>query len=584
MLTISAKPFNLTEDQVVWVEATFKAMSFDEKIGQLFCASSTGINTRTINDLCQKYKVGGLMIRQLPVKNLQNSLRKLQNASAIPLLLAANLENGGRGAITEGTYYAMPMGCAATGDLTSGYRLGKISCQEAVSVGLNWSFAPIVDIDMNYHNPITNIRSFSSNKQVVMDMARGYIQAAKEEGVIPTIKHFPGDGTDERDQHLLVSVNQLDADAWFDTFGSIYKTLIDDGAPAIMAGHIAQPAVSRAIQPDISDADAFLPATQSKTLIKELLRNRLGFNGLIVTDSTLMVGFMQSMPRKKSIPLSIECGVDMILFSKSIDEDIRYMKQGIADGILSQERMDEAVMRILALKAMTRLPEKKANGNIVPNTNPMQIIESAQTKAWVAECADKAITLVKDNNAILPISPQKTKRVYLNVIENYVSNKSAFAMDIRRRLEKEGFAVELRKRELNVNPNNLLNGIPSPALIKALKEIMSNTESFISKYDISLIIVNMETVSNATVVRINWSMLFGLGNDIPWYAGEMPLVVVSTANPYHLLDIPMSDVYINAYSNSDATLDALFEKLMGRSEFKGISPVDPFCGHEDCKL
>ena len=100
----------------------------------------------------------------------------------------------------------------------------------------------------------------------------------------------------------------------------------------------------------------------------------------------------------------------------------------------------------------------------------------------------------------------------------------------------------------------------------------------------AMIVLNMPTESNASVVRVSWSVIAGMGNDIPWYAGELPLVVVSFANPYHLLDIPMADAYVNAYTDNEATRSAVFDKLMGRSPFKGISPVDAFCGHEDCRV
>jgi beta-N-acetylhexosaminidase len=581
---IKAAPFNLNDEQAEWVQDTLESMTEDEKVGQLFCPSISRFNNKSIKELTEEYKVGSMMIRPFEVKGLQDNLRKLQESSKIPMLISANLEAGGNGAVNEGTLFAMPEGCSATGDTVNGYRLGKICAREAASVGVNWGFAPIVDIDMNYRNPITNIRSFGDDPDMVIEMSRGYQKAAKEEKVISTIKHFPGDGVDERDQHLLVAVNSLGYDEWMNTYGRIYKTLIEEGAPAVMCGHLAQPSVAREIDPSISDEQALMPATLSKTLMTKLLRDKLGFNGLVVTDSTLMVGFMQKMPRKKAVPLSIESGADVFLFNRSLKEDVGYMKQGLKDGILSKERLDEAVTRILAAKASIDLNTKHKDKTIVPDGDPMQVIGSEETKKWVKECADKAVTLVKDNRNLLPLSPQKTKRIYLNVIENYVTNNSPFAKDIMSRLEKEGFEVELRKRKMDFNPNLLLKGIMTPTIIKVLKEVMTDTESFVSKYDMSMIVVNMETVSNATVVRINWKVLFGLGNDIPWYAGEMPLVVISTANPYHLLDIPMAHTYINAYTGSRATLDAVFDKMMGRSEFKGVSPVDPFCGHEDCKL
>ncbi|MDN6968894.1 glycoside hydrolase family 3 protein [Oenococcus sp. UCMA 17063] len=583
-INLSDKPFNLNQTQIEWVKKTFSSMTLEEKIGQLFCTSISDFTSEIVNHLTKDIKVGGLMIRPFPVKNLQKNLRNLQNASRLPLLISANLESGGNGAIEEGTIFNMPEGCSATGDIENGYRLGKISCQEAASVGVNWGYAPIVDIDLNYRNPITNIRTFGNNRDMVIKMARGYIKAAKEEGIAPTIKHFPGDGVDERDQHLLVSVNSLSYDEWIQSYGHIYKTLIKEGAPVVMAAHIAQPAVAREIDPSISDYDAFLPASLSKTLTTGFLRNNINFNGLIVTDSTLMMGFMEKMPRRQAVPQAIESGCDVLLFNRNIDEDFAYMTEGYQKGILSDKRLNEAVLRILGLKASMNLHIKHQNGKIVPDVDPMSIINSPLTKKWVEECADKAVTLVKDNRDLLPLSPKKTKRIYLNVIENYVSNDSKFAENIKNRLEKEGFVVELRKRELDFNPNLLLEGIITPSIANVMKEVQATTEDFVSKYDLCLIVVNMETVSNSTVIRINWKVMMGLGNDLPWYSGEIPLVVISTANPYHLLDIPMAHAYINTYTNNKETLDAVFNKLAGRSKFKGISPVDPFCGHEDCGL
>lgn len=583
-IDLKKMPFNLNDSQIKWVEDTMKDMTLEEKIGQILCPSLSAFNKKTIRKFAEEIKIGGMMIRPFPLKGLQDNIRLLQESSKIPMLISANLEGGANTAINEGTLFNQPMGCTATGDIENGYRLGKIACSEAASVGVNWAYAPVVDIDANYANPITNIRSFGSKKEDVIEMARGYIKGAKEAGVIPTIKHFPGDGVDERDQHLLVSVNTLDYDTWMDSFGEVYRVLIQEGAQSVMVAHIAQPAIARELVPDISDEEAFMPASQSKVLMTTMLREKLGFNGLIVTDSTLMVGYMQNMPRREAVPHSIECGADVILFNRSLDEDFGYLMDGYKNGQLSEQRLNEAVTRILALKASMNLHLYHQDGTIVPRTNPMEIIGLPETKEWTKACADKAITLVKDNKKNLPLSPTKTKRIHLNVIENTVSDKSDYAKEWKRRLEAEGFIVTLRKRALNIDMKKVMKGMITPSVLKAMKEIMAPTETFTSKYDMAMIVLNMETESNATVVRVDWQVFAGLGNDIPWYSGEMPLVVVSTANPYHLLDIPMAHTYINAYVNNEATLNALFDKLMGRSEFKGKSPVDPFCGHEDCRL
>ena len=584
MINLKGNPFCLNDSQCAWVENTLSGMTDEEKICHLFCVGFSSFSKKEVQKIATEKKPGALMIRPMKAAEALKGIRWLQEYSRIPVLVASNLEYGGAGAVLEGTKYSMPMGCGATGDPETGYRLGKISCHEGAAVGVNWAFAPVVDIDNNYQNPITNIRSFSNDADVVKTMAAGYLKAAKEENVAVSIKHFPGDGCDERDQHLLVSVNDKSYEEWMDTYGSIYRDLIARGAQTVMVGHIAQPAMVRHYNPDVSKKEALLPASQSKYLIDGVLRKELGFNGLVVTDGSLMVGYMQTMPRKLALPTSIMAGIDMILFNRNMDEDISYFKEALNTGLLTRERLDEAVTRILAMKAALKLPEKRENNTLVPDEAGLSVLGCDEYKKWARECADKAVTLVKDTENLLPLSPKKTRRIYLNVVETYVSKKSPFAMDIKARLEKEGFEVTLRNRKIELNPELMMKGIITPAVFKVLKEIQMTTESFVSQYDMSMIVVNMETASNTPTVRIGWKVVGGLGNDAPWYAGEIPCVVISTANPYHLLDIPMADVYVNAYTETPEVLDAVFDKLMGRSEFKGASPVDAFCGHEDTMI
>ena len=583
-LNLKGKPFYLEEDQVAWVNETYESMSLEEKAGQLICGGVPVISDELIDEVTKEHKLGGMLLRPFPVAGLKERVSKLQSASKIPMFITGNLEYGGCGVLNEGTYFAQPMACAAARDKEAAYRLGKISFQEAAAIGVNWGFAPVVDLDLDYHNPIVNVRSFGKDPDVVIEMAREYIKAAQECGVVPTIKHFPGDGSDERDQHLLVSVNSLDEKAWMESYGKIYQTLIDDGALTVMVGHIAQPQMARAMVPGISDEEAYLPATQSKALMTNLLREKMGFNGLVVTDSTLMNGFMVKMPRRKSIPLTIENGSDMILFNRSMSEDIRYLKEGVENGILSEERLEAAVKRVLALKAAMGLPKKQKEGNLVPDTDIEALLSDSRHKQWVDDIADRAVTLVKDTKNLIPLSPERTKRVYLNVIEGEVNDNSSFAQDMKKRLEQEGFEVTLRIRAMDIDPAEMFSKEPSPEFLRVMGEINSDTETFVKQYDLCILVLNIETISNATVVRINWKVLAGLGNDFPWYCGEIPLVTVSFANPYHLLDAPMSHVYVNAYSNNPETRAAVIEKLLGKSEFKGESPIDPFCGHEDCRL
>lgn len=585
MIDLKALPYLLDDDAIQWVRSSLNSMSEQEKIGQLFCPLGFFATSKTIHHMTQELGIGGIMFRPKPAKKLLDTYRKLQDASKIPLLCAANLEDGGSGATADGTHFAMPMGASAANDDQMGYYLGKVATSEGAAVGCNWAFAPIVDIDNNFRNPITNLRTFGSDHQKVIRMAQGYLRAAKEENVAVSIKHFPGDGVDERDQHLLTSINSFSSVEWDATYGEVYRTLIKDGAQTVMVGHIAQPAWVKKLNPEATAAECYRPASQSQELLMGLLRGHLGFNGLIVTDASAMLGFTCSMPREKAVPLSIANGCDMFLFNKNLDEDYGFMTQGVRSGIISKERLEEAVTRILATKASLGLHKKKRNGTLIPSTSQsVSILKCEKHQKWAAECADAAITLVKDTQNLLPISPRNHKRIYLNVLENRAEKKSALAIDMKERLEKEGFDVTVRNRTLDLDFKKAAKGMITPSTIKLLKECLAGVSAFKNKYDLVIVVANLETQSNASVVRLHWKVIMGMGDDAPWYSSEVPTMFVSLANPYHLLDAPMMKTFINAYTNTEFTRSALVEKIMGRSEFKGVSPVDPFCGKSDTRM
>jgi beta-N-acetylhexosaminidase len=561
MLNFKGNPFYLSEEDIQWVTASYKEMTWEERIGQLFCPIVFVKEENALKDLVEKKHIGGVLYREGPAGEIQNSHGILQKYAKIPLLVASNLEMGGNGASTEGTFYGRQMLVAASKQVIRAYELGKISCKEGAAVGVNWSFAPVVDIDFNFRNPITNVRTFGNDYRQVTDMGEAYMKAAKEEGVAVSLKHFPGDGVDERDQHLLTSVNSLSCKEWDETFGQVYKTLINKGALTIMAGHIAMPAYEEALGGTTEKRN--LPATLSKNLLGHLLREKLGFNGLITTDATPMVGFCNGMERRLAVPLSIEAGCDVFLFNKDLDEDIHYMKEGYQNGLLSEKRLEEAVLRILATKAALKLHVKQKEGTLVPGTEALKVLQCEEHVRLAKECADEGVTLVKDTQNLLPISPEKHKRVLLQILGNYPSNDRVIG-SFENLLSKEGFEVTKYIPEDFGKP-------------------FDTVEVFKNKYDLVLYIGNIETASNKTVARINWYTLFGLGNNIPWFVEEVPTIFVSVGNPYHLLDVSMMKTYMNGYCNSEYVIEATIEKLLGRSEFKGTSPIDPFCGREDTK-
>lgn len=562
MIQYKENPFYLTEEQVQWVESTYDSMSLEEKIGQLFCPIVFTKDEKELKELVETKHIGGMLYREGPGEELRQSHKILQDASKIPLLTASNLEYGGNGSAIEGTYYGREMLAAATGDVERAYQLGKVSCSEGAAVGVNWSFAPVVDLDLNYHNPITNVRTFGSDLQTVIDMGKAYIRGAKEEGVATSVKHFPGDGVDERDQHLVTSVNALSCKEWDESYGKIYKEMIEAGTLTVMAAHIALPAYEEYF--DQKPCERILPATLSENLLKKLLREQLGFNGLIVTDATPMVGFCSAMDRATAVPLSIENGCDMFLFNRNMEEDFRLMREGYEKGILSDARLEEAVKRILATKAAMHLPEKQEKGQLVPDASALDILNCETYDCWAKECADEGITLVKDIQNLLPIDPKKHKRVLLELMGDFPSNKRVCESFVRE-LEARGFEVTVYEPE-------------------GFEVMEDSVESFKSRYDLIFYVGNIETASNKTVSRLNWHTMFGLGNNMPWMVHEMPALFVSVGNPYHLLDAPMIKTFVNGYCNSEYVIHAVVEKLCGDSEFKGKSPIDPFCGKPDLKL
>jgi len=290
---------------------------------------------------------------------------------------------------------------------------------------------------------------------------------------------------------------------------------------------------------------------------------------MVITDSSGMAGFGCAMARSKAIPACINAGCDMILFAKNMDEDLMFLRKGIEDGTVPMERVDEAVTRILAVKAALHLPEKKAAGKLIPSLDRAnEVVGSAAHLAVAAEVADKAITLVKEEPGVFPLTPERYPRVLVYPKEAGATDL-AFGVaskvgQVVERLEKEGFKVDVFK--------------PSPGF-EGLSAPMSAT---IDNYDLLIYVANYATKSNQTVVRLEWAQ--PMGADCPIFIHDVPTVFISLENPYHLADVPRVRSYINTYGSSDRMLDALVDKLVGRSEFKGKSPVDAFCGFWDAHL
>ncbi|MCI8625668.1 MAG: glycoside hydrolase family 3 protein [Lachnospiraceae bacterium] len=564
-MDLRAKPFYLNDEQIAWVEQTRDSMSLNDKVGQLFLFNS--MTTQTAAEQIESLeKIGlkpcGFLLRGASSKDIREKISDFQNHYEIPLFIAGDLDRGASNMITDGTACGHQMQIGATGDPELAYQTGLICAKECAAVGANWNFGPVVDIDYNPRNPITNVRSFGSDPDHVLKFASAIARGMRDGGLIPCVKHWPGDGVDERDQHFLASINSLSMEEWDASYGKVYKGMIDEGIESLMTAHILLPSYSRFYNPDIKDED-ILPGSLNYELHHNLLRGKLGFNGLIITDATSMGGFTECMPRSKAVPLSIANGADIFLFTRDVEEDFQSMKQGIEDGVITPERLDEAITRILALKAKANLHTKKANGTLVPPVEALEVFEKGEGHALAKEIANRGITLVKDTQHLLPLNPEKQKNIYVITIGDqpgYHNTRGGYAKLFVEKLQEKGFHVT----EYDAENEEIANEIAR-----------SKVADFKKKYDVILYFCNIETNGSDSAARITWP---GKRGTVPGMIHDVPTMMVSIDNPYHLLDAPRIPTYINAYTSEDIVVETLVEKIAGESEFQGVSPVDAFVG------
>ena len=328
-----------------------------------------------------------------------------------------------------------------------------------------------------------------------------------------------------------------------------------------MVGHILLPHYIKEINPECNEED-YMPASLSKEILTVLLRNKLGFNGLVVTDATAMIGFNVAMSRSKALPLCIERGCDMILFNKNIAEDYMFIKNGLKEGLLSQKRLDEAVLRIIGTKMANGLFDHSE----VEESE--KIVGCIEHQSLAKECAKQAITLVKEQKGVLPLTSDKYKKIRIYNLtdqDNGGFKEEGTQLSLTNLLQKEGFNVyEFDTKRLDFQ--ELFEGG-----IKDIKE----------KCDLVIYVANYDTASNQTTRRVEWIKL--MAANAPWFMQDVPTIFVSLANPYHLFDVPMIKTYINCYTNNDQTLQVLVDKLLGKEKFVGKSPVDVYCGRWDTK-
>lgn len=605
MLNLKAKPFYLNDDQIKWIEDTIASMTVEEKIGQLFVHLTGSRQEEEVKSDIAMTHCGGIRFNPGPKEVMWTMNYNFQKNSKIPVLSAVNVECGGNGASKDGTFVGSEMKVAATGDPEYAYKLGQICGRETKATGSNWAFAPITDLVMNWHNPGIVTRGFGDDPEQISLLAREYFRGMSESGILCAMKHFPGDGCDERDPHVATAVNNLSCEEWDKTYGKVYKDMIDAGIQSVMTGHIMMPAYQKYFNPSCRDED-LKPATICKELVTDLLRGKLSFNGLVVSDASHMVGLTGHGKRSDIVPDAINAGVDMFLFYNDIEEDKKFMTNAYLSGRISEERMHEALSRILAMKCLAGLDNFTIDK--FPSKEGLSIIGCEEHRKVAREIADKAITLAKQvGPKVLPLDRSKIKRILLvpvgpkagetNALAGMGADGSKLDNKFKEELESKGFEVTVYVDPIKKMMEELKKLTPEQiaAMQKAAAEgkgtnqenkgmygMKQAVHNLTEKYDAVIAFANVSPTMK-TVQRLEWALSKG-GWDNPWYVNELPVIFVSFNSPFHLADVSQVKNYINCYDADDETVKALVSKLVGESEFKGKSTVDVFCGMIDTRI
>lgn len=556
LVDLTAAPYNLDEAQVAWVEETLASLTLDEQVGQLFTnlfffgEDAFSGNSYSAEQIIEKFHVGLARYNGGTSEQIQDLLNRLQSTSKVPLLIAANCDSGGNGAMKDGTYIASGAQTEATGSVEVARNAGYVSGREMKAIGANLNFDPCVDILENWRNTIVNTRAYGTNPDDVIKYTIPFVEGQRESGILTAIKHFPGDGTEERDQHLVLGVNELSPERWDETFGRVYAAHIANGVEMIMAGHIALPYYSQKLNPELADRD-IMPATLAPELLQGLLKTQLGFNGAVITDASHMLGMTSAMRREDYVPLAIAAGCDAFLFFNNLEEDFGFMKAGVEKGIITKERLDDANRRILGLKAKLRLHEQREQGTLLRTKADLEVVGCEEHLRMQAEAADLGITLVKNTLDQLPLNPTDHKRVRIYHLTGEVGGITGGGEPEMLNL----YVKLLTERGYEVTINEGESRVKGPTL------------KYRDEVDAALVLAEVVGYGAQNNYRIQWKT--AMSNEVPWYVWEVPTFMVSHNFTTHLHDATMVKAYINAYHPNEANVRATLDKLEGKSEFKG---------------
>lgn len=552
----------LLPEQEQWVERTLRSLSLREKIGQTAQERLAMIcdgNEERLRDYLSEYPLGSVFCGGEVIKgegsNAETNLawvRRCHQASRVPVLVAGDLEAGAGSAVQGMTTFPHLMALGAADDEGLAYEYGRFTALEGRAAGFTWTFSPVVDLLQNWLNPVVSNRALGDRPGQTSRLASAIIRGMQDHGLSACAKHFPGDGVDFRDQHLVTSINSLSREAWWINHGAVFRAVIEAGVHTIMPGHIAlpwfEPIQARSRRPR--------PATVSRRLLTDLLRHELGFEGVVISDALEMAGFTGWAPYEKRIVEAFNAGNDIMLWP-----DKRYfevMERAVEEGVVSIERLDDSVRRILRMKARLglHLMQDDKDSKALSLTQGKVPVEIRTQAVCLSEgIALRSITLVRNQDQLLPLDRKTTRHVLLHFAVNPTSDRRTGA-------EKELVEqLKARQIELTILENgNCLD--------------IWNLEKQGQRWDAYLVVFDLPIHHAKNTVRPIGSM-----GEVMWTlqnTDTIKPIVISLGTPFLLWDMPFLGTMVNAYSPSKGSIHALVRALFGEAPFTENSPVQ--CG------
>ena len=533
----------LNTDDKKWVEQTLKSLTAREKIGQIMIprVNPDGVAPYGRKGFIEKFQPGGGHMFGGDLETMHTAISELQAASKVPLLITADLERGIGQRVLGSTEFSGQLALGACDDEELAYRMGEAIAREGAATGINWSFGPVVDLSLNPNN-LSHIRCLGSEPEKVGRLACKILTAMQANGMAATVKHLPGVGDDDRDAHITTPINRQSREEWFCTSGLPFKMAIDAGVWTVMTAGEACPG----IDPEAGDPLFPRPVMISKSVCTGILRDQFGFDGLVVTDAVTMGGLSM---HERRLPMHLAClnaGNDMLLFVHQLDSLYYYFERCLDDGHLTGQRLDEAVRRVLTLKARLKLHQKPA---LMPLEKAKQVFVTTPYGKDAERLAEKSITLIRDRRNIVPLKMKPGLRI-LSVL---ITNRPDFNLDVfDNTLRSVGCQVTSTK-----NP--------------AHETLYNRVEN--GEWDAIIVSLYYPPQWGWSTARCHGPECRGIMDGFPFANPDVPAAFISFASPYHLYEFAFMDPCIHAYGGCDGTQKATARALLGKIPIVGKSPV-----------